>query len=436
MIARRYFRGWNVVIGSGVGISFGSIPFFASGFALLTSAMAREFGWTQSEVAEGATIFLLCQTASYFLCGWPLDRWGSRRFAAASIIMFAISLVALGNINGSVAQYYMAFALIGFLTVGTNGVSYARAISQWFDRRRGMALGLASASQSVGLFLIPTITQRLIAQFGWPFFLFALAAFEVAVCLPVVLLLVRDTPTAYGLRADGEPPRELDDATPVQGESLFNVVRNATFWKLTACYAILGMSMYAIAPNVVYILTKRAGLSLAEISQVIAMAALAFLVGRVGMGYFLDKIHARLLAVFAVLLSATHMAILATATTYSVVTVAAVLGGLANGGESDLVPYLASRYFGMRIFSRIYGWFLFAWFLGAAIGPWVFARLMVAYDGATAPLLLLAALQIVPTALFLTLGRYLAGPARESVFMPIASDRVVPQDKRGDRNAN
>jgi MFS family permease len=414
MIARGYFPGWNVVVGAGVGIAFGSIPFFASGFALLTSAMAKEFGWTQSEVAEGATIFLLCQTASYFLCGWPLDRWGSRRFAAASIIMFALSLVALSKINGSVTQYYAAFALLGFLTVGTNGVSYARAVSQWFDRRRGMALGLAAAAQSVGLFLIPTITQRLIAQFGWPFFLLALAAFEVAVCLPVVLLLVRDSPTPYGLRADGEPPCEIVDAAPVKSEGLFDVVRNATFWKLTTCYAILGMSMYAIAPNAVYILTKKASLSLAEISQVFAISALAFLFGRIGMGYCLDRIHARLLATIAVLLSATQMVILATATTYSIVIVAAVLGGFANGCESDLMPYLASRYFGMRVFSRILGWFLFAWFLGAAIGPWAFAHLMVASDGATEPLLLLAALQVVPIALFLTLGRYLAEPARET----------------------
>jgi len=93
-----------------------------------------------------------------------------------------------------------------------------------------------------------------------------------------------------------------------------------------------------------------------------------------------------------------------------VIVVATILNGLAIGGDSDLMPYLASRYFGTRAVSRIFGWFLFAFFLGAAIGPVAFAQLSVIYQGADSPLMMLAALQIVPAILFLSLGRYRVNP--------------------------
>ena len=113
-----YFPGWNVVIGSGVGIGFGSVPFFASGFALLAAAMAKDFGWGQPDVAQAASIYLLLQTVAYPLCGWPLDRWGSRKFATLSIVLFAGSLLVLSQIGGSLWQLDAAFALMGIVAAG------------------------------------------------------------------------------------------------------------------------------------------------------------------------------------------------------------------------------------------------------------------------------------------------------------------------------
>lgn len=138
-----------------------------AGFALLASAWARQFGWSQPDLANAATIFLLVQTAMYPVCGWMLDRWGSRKVATGSIALFAISLILLSQIGHSLTQMYLAFGLVSLVSAGTNVVSYARAIALWFDRRRGLALGLAASAQAVGSFLIPILAQKIIAQSGW-----------------------------------------------------------------------------------------------------------------------------------------------------------------------------------------------------------------------------------------------------------------------------
>jgi len=405
---------WRVVIGAGIGISFGSLPFFATGFAILARAVAGEFGFSQTDVAKAATIFLLSQIVANFLCAAPLQRWGSRKVAAASITVFAASLLALSQMQNSLLQFYVAFAIIGLFGIGTNPIAYAQAITQWFDRRRGLALGLATGAQSVGLFLFPIIMLVLISRFGWRLALIDLAIFEIVICLPAVLILVRDAPHSPTLRFDAH---SADTAISISQErqlSYSDIFSNVTFWKLVASFLVMGMSIYAIGPNIVYILKDGAGLSLAEIARVQSLAGVAFLIGRVAFGYLLDRTAARIVALLALTLAGSHLAIYAYSPTSTMVIIAAVLAGLSSGGESDLMPYVASRYFGAHNVSRVYSLFLVAWFAGAAIGPVAFAQLAVASGSSLLPLNLLMASLLLPAAMFLYLGRYPADSAPQT----------------------
>ena len=416
MSARRtFFPGWKVVAGSAVGISFGSVPMFAAGFAILAAAMAHDFGWTQPQVQRAASIYLLLQTLAYPLCGWPLDRWGSRKFAMASIAAFAVSVVVLSQIGNSLTEFYITAAIAGVVSAGTNVVSYARAIALWFNRRRGVALGIAASSQAVGSFIIPIVAQRTIAEFGWPGALLALAGFELVVCLPLVAMLVKDSPTPYGLRADGVQA-DSQQAEPVDRPALTmaEMIRTLTFWKLAFCFVVMGMTFYAIVPNIVYILTKSASMTMPQIAKIQAISGIAVLFGRVGFGYLLDRLHAPLVGFLAILCSALAAVLYAFGVDPSVILLAAIAGGFGIGGETDLMPYLASRYFGARSVSRVFGWFLFAFFLGAAAGPIAFAQLMAGYGGPFTPLLMLVGLQIVPAILFLSLGPYPESTAAQS----------------------
>jgi MFS family permease len=404
----RIFLGWRVVAGSGVGIAFGSVVFASGGFAQLAHAWGHDFGWDQSQLAKAATIYLILQMLTYPVFGGLLDRWGSRRVASASIVLFAAALIGLSRISGSLVQLYAAFAVIGLVSAGTNVVSYARALSLWFDRKRGLALGLAAGSQAVGGVLIPLLAAKIIASGGWSSAVLALAAFELLVCLPLVLLLVRDSPAAYGLLPDGAPAAVAGPDTPpiVYGPSRGEIIRSVAFWKLAVCFATMGLGAYALSINIGFILTQTAGLPIAEIAKIQATAGAAVLVGRIGFGYLLDRLHAPVVAIITLIVSATSIAIYAASPSPGIVLVGAVLMGCSIGGESDLMPYLASRYFGTRALSSVFGWFLAAFFVGAAIGPTAFASIATAQHSVVLPLNLLLALQLLPAALFLTLGRY------------------------------
>lgn len=388
--------GWKVVVGAGFGISFGSLPFVATGFAILAGAMADEFRWTQSQVAGAATIFLGSQIFANWACSLLLKRWGSREVASASILMFAACLIGLSQINGSLLQYYFAFAMLGVLGIGTNPVAYAQPISRWFDRRRGLALGLASASQSVGLFVFPALLQVLIVNLGWRWSLASIAVFEVVVCLPIVVLLVREAPAES----------ERIDAATIERRRPVRVLKNLDLWKLMVGFSAIGMTIYAVAPNIAYILKETAGLSISEVAKMQAMTGVSFLFGRVLFGLLLDSSPTRHIALLAVFLAAAYLAIFAFSSAPFAITAGFLIGGLANGGESDLMPYLAGRYFGAREVSRIYGILLSGFFLGAAAEPSAFAYLSRVYDGPETPLKLLILLQLLPAGIFLSLRPY------------------------------
>ena len=319
-----------------------------------------------------------------------------------------MSLVVLSQIGGSTWQLDAAFALMGLVAAGTNVVSYARAIALWFNRNRGLALGIAASAQAIGSFILPIMARKLIAEHGWSWTLIAFAAFELIVCLPLVAFLVKDSPAPYGLLPDGAASTDhsVKMVAADRDMTVGEIVRTGVFWKLAICFAIMGMSFYAIAPNIVYILTKKAGMGLGDVATVQAVTGIAVLFGRIGFGMLLDKIHAPFVGIISLALTAICAAIYSTTAVPALIIFASVLNGFAIGGDSDLMPYLASRYFGTLAVSRIFGWFLFAFFLGAAIGPVAFAKLSAHYQGADVPLMMLAGLQVVPAILFLSLRRY------------------------------
>ena len=188
------------------------------------------------------------------------------------------------------------------------------------------ALGVAAGCQAVGAFIMPLAFQKLVASSGWQTAIFALAALELVICLPLVAFLVKDDPHPLGLHPDGD---DADHAAPVaaEGPTVREIVRTGTFWKLAVAFAIMGMSFYALTTNVAFILTKSAGLTLAQVATIQAITGVAVLFGRVGFGYLLDKFSATTVGLLALALSAIYFAAYGAGTNFAFIAVAALIGG-------------------------------------------------------------------------------------------------------------
>jgi MFS family permease len=403
----RTSRGAVVLVGSAVGIAFGSVVFFSAGFTLFSAEWMQAFGWSHAEIAQGASAYFALQAVAYPLAGQLLDRLGSRTVACGSIALLAAGLLALSFLRGSLSSYYALLAFIGVTTAATNAIAYVRAISTWFDRGRGLAIGLATGAQAVGIFVIPHLSQMAIERAGWPSALRLLAALELLVSLPVVAFLVRES-------QDARVSRSAWTGMP---DVLYgSILRSGVFWILAVSVCCEGVGVYAVLPNLSYILRTTVGMLPHEVAAISGATGLSFLLGRLGFGFLLDKLPARHICLVVLAVSVCALLTFAAARTPLAATAAACFLSAAAGGQTDIMPYLAGRYFGVQSVSQVFGLLLVGFFAGSALGPVAFARLAETF--ALRPALCgVLALQLLPAFLFFNLPPYpaLASAARNCV---------------------
>jgi MFS family permease len=87
------------------------------------------------------------------------------------------------------------------------------------------------------------------------------------------------------------------------------------------------------------------------------------------------------------------------------VLVSAILLGLATGGEGDVLPFMAVKYFGPRAFGKIYGMLGGLFAAGTALGPVTYAGLAALSGSPSTPLLVFSAMTAVSALAFVAVGR-------------------------------
>jgi MFS family permease len=117
----------------------------------------KEFGWSRVQVSLAFTIVAYMIVLVSPLQGLLADRFGPRRVVLTSIPLFAASLAALYFTPRSLLVYYALWALVPIAAIGLWPLGYLQVVSRWFDRKLGLALGVANAGIGLGSTFVPMI---------------------------------------------------------------------------------------------------------------------------------------------------------------------------------------------------------------------------------------------------------------------------------------
>jgi MFS family permease len=135
------------------------------------------------------------------LQGFLVDRFGSRRVVLTSIPLFALSLAAIYFTPANIYVYYLLWAIVPVAGLGLWPLGYLQAVTPWFDRKLGLALGCANAGIGVGSLALPyLVIAPMIAAYGWREALVVIALLVLFVSWPVVAYCVRE-PSAADIAA-------------------------------------------------------------------------------------------------------------------------------------------------------------------------------------------------------------------------------------------
>jgi MFS family permease len=331
--------------------------------------LGAEFGWDRAEVSLALTFFTIALVAALPLVGRLVDRHGAIQVLLPSVVVVGLGLAAIALVVDRLWRFYAVYLLLGCLGAGANSLAYVRVIVAWFDRRRGLALGLTIAGSGLGYAYVPPLLQHVIDGWGWRSGYLVLAAITLGVAAPVLRLVMRNTPAELGLGADGAAGAgAAQDAGAPQGPSRADAIRQRVFWQLALVFSVSSFCLYGLLAHLVPMLTDR-GMAGDAAAFAAALLGVTITIARVAIGYLIDRVFAPRVALACFLAAAIGLGVLAAGASGHAAYGAAVLIGLALGVEMDLLAYLTSRYFGLRSFGAIYGLLFAAMLIGVSLGP-------------------------------------------------------------------
>jgi MFS family permease len=393
-----FARAWPVLLAAliGFGLGLSALPFYTAG--IFVKPLSEEFGWSPAQIQTALVLMPLGTVVMAPVIGWAADRFGSKPVIVISLILYIIAFAAIGLVNnGTLISFYAAWAAMAIVGAGTLAIAWTRAINGWFDRGRGLALGLALCGSGLTGFLVPPYTEWLIETYGWRLAYVGLAALPLALALPLVLIFFRDPPRIA---------KGAAGARDVPGLTGAEALRTSQFWIMAVGFFLISVGVGALIPNMVPFLIKD-GFAPMQAAQIAGVIGISVIVGRVVAGFLIDRFWAPIIAFVFLIVPAASCLILANPEIgLFYVALAAALVGLAAGAEFDLIAFMSSRYFGMKDYGKIYAWQFIGFGVGAGFAP-PLPGIVLGRTGSYDPALYaIAAMFVVGATMLLFLGKY------------------------------
>ncbi len=417
MIADRVTRGWVIVLTavSGIIVSFGSLVIFT--FGVFMKPLGREFGWSRGEISLAFTFAALTVALFSPFIGRVVDRIGARRVILPCVTVYGVSFCCLALLR-TLPELYAIFIVLGMVGNGTTQLCYARVISAWFDRRRGIALATMMAGVGAGAIGIPPLATWLISAFSWreAYLMLGCSIFVLGI-VPAALFLRENPPGAA-------PLNTAVDRASLPGMRGSEAARTSVFWLLLSGFFLFSVSVNGAIAHLIPMLTDR-GIADQKAALAASILGVLTLLGRLLTGALLDRFFGARVAGIFFGIAALGVAIVSGAHNLLMAYTGAALIGLGMGAEADVMPYLISRYFGLRSFSEIFGYAFTAYAVAGALGPLLMGWSFDVLHSYTITTLALAAAMLVGAVVLAMLPPYPVLAGDETVLGAAASARTA-----------
>ena len=362
-------------------LAVASLTMFASGpgqshtFSVFLLPISEDLGISRTSVSSAYAFATLVAAFGLPYVGRLVDRHGVRTVLTGVGIALGTAAIAFGAVGGFVVLT-LGFAALRFFGQGSLMLCAGNLASQWFDRRRGLALSLTMLGFSVSVAVHPPLAQWLTDAFGWRTAWVVMGVATWLLLLPPVLLLVFDRPEVLGLRPDGSA-RNADAAAAraqtqhdgdVGGLTLPQARRTAAFWIILASNCSFSALVTAMFFHQVSVFGSQ-GLDATVAASVFSISAVAMVVTTPLVGMLLDRVPTRplyaaaLVSVSAALVAMSFVGDLPSAVVFS------VLFGVCNGAMHAHFTFVWPKFFGRRHLGSIQGVNQMAAVIGASVGP-------------------------------------------------------------------
>ena len=416
-----FFYGWVIVAAGIVGVLM-STPGQTLGVSVFTDFLTDALEMSRVRLSVAYLIGTVTSALLLPSAGRLYDRYGARILAGAAAIGLGIFLVMLTRVDYAASRLaiqlpgispgVLSFILIaiGFLGIRFFGqgviiMSSNNMVVKWFDRRRGLAVGIVGVFFAFGFSATPKLFDSLIAHYGWRDAWVFLAVI-VGLLFPIVVIaLFRDNPEQCAMQPDGPlPAPRLSKSKwkkvaphPDVDATLHQARRTFPFWVIASVMFLMSLYLTGFTFHVVSIF-EESGLTRSRAVSIYLPASFVSVATRLSAGLISDYIKLKyllFLQIAGLMLSAISLILLAPG--LSVVGVI-VGNGLASGLFGLLATIAWAQFYGRTHLGAISGFATAIQVAGSAVGPYLFGlsfSLTGGYKGAGIACLAVSALLLV-----------------------------------------
>ena len=336
--------------------------------AVFLQPMADATGWSRAGISGAMTLVFLAMGVGGFAWGTLSDRIGARPVVLAGSVLLVLGL-ALASRAGSLLEFQLAYGLLVGFAAGSFFPPFIAVVSNWFDRRRALAVSLTTMGVGVAPMTVSPFASWLLTTQDW-------RGAQLTIALLAALIMV---PAALLVRQPPAPLAGADAAAPGAGGgggmSLGEALRSLPFIVLGFTYfACCAMHSGPIFHTISYAIF--CGIPAMAAVSIYSLEGFAGLGGRVLLGVLGDRYGAKPVLIAGLLVQALAAGAFVFASRLGEFYAVSFVFGLAYGGVMPLYAVLARSYFGPHIMGGVVGAASLVASLGMALGPlaggWIF----------------------------------------------------------------
>ena len=343
---------------------------------LMYPAVEDALNLTRAEVVTIYSVKSGTAAIVAFGAGFLIDRWGVKTILYLCATMSMLGFVFFHFVDGK-WMWWLAGIPLGFSSIPLL-LATKTLVARWFNRRLGLALGLAASATSISGMIFPVIFAWLIETFGWNNGLPIMSLAILFVVFPVVHFIVKDAPTKDEVSREfgnevASPRtfvkgRLIEESQGDGGVPFSNILRKPVFWVLCVVQFFIGFVDQGFTQNVTPFLVKDLGFTLTRVAFTVSLSFILGFSSKIFFGWFFDRYSLKGISLCYVMI-AFYISLAFGIQGLVTLIIFQLARGFAHGGVLMEEPVVAKHTFGPGHLGKILGTFSSITALGLMLGP-------------------------------------------------------------------
>lgn len=347
----KIFYGWWIVLTAFMSMTFLFTP-IVNLISLFTDPVTKDLGIERSQFTLYFTIVTLVGLVVSPMAGKVLKKVNIRVHMTVCTLLGALSFIGF-SFASNIYVFYALAVLQGISLIAGSIVPSSVLITNWFNEKRGLALGIALSGSGVGGIILSPIVNSLIESFGWRTTYLIVGIIIAVTIVPLTAFVVRFHPSDLGMTPLGEAPTQNKDRV-LRGMNQKDVLKTPSFWILCAAIIVTGIVANTMIINLAPFLAD-IGATSSRAAFLLSLGSAMVIVGKLLVGRMFDKMGLTLMIIFLAACNVLSFFFLRNADAQLPGLLYATFTGFGATALTIAPSYITAYLFGEKDFSSIFG---------------------------------------------------------------------------------